>query len=69
LESEGDGCGFTPGNDERVKTFEVLGSPDLADGGAKVAKRLRVCLEPSLEGEYADERHYQPRCWSSPPLS
>jgi hypothetical protein len=29
-----------------------------------------VCLEPPLEGEYADQRQlHQPRCWSSPPFS
>ena len=33
----------------------------------EAGERLDVCLEPSLEGEYANP--HQPRCWSSPPFS
>ena len=81
LHAEPDGGGLATWNDERIEALEIIRRTHLADVDVKASETLRVGLEPALEGEDADERHrsgagsarplahYQPRFWSSPPLS
>ena len=81
LHAEPNGGGLAAWNDQRIDALEILRRTDLADVDAKASETLRVGLESALEGEDADERHcsgagsarslahYQPRFWSSPPLS
>ena len=66
LNSQPDGRGFAPRDDEPIHSLEITGCADFSSGDLKAFKCLRVSLEPALKGEDAD---HQPRFWSSPPLS
>ena len=68
LHAEPDGGGLATRNDQGIDVLEVRRRTDLPDIDVQPSD-LRVCLEPALEGEDADERRHQPRFWSSPPFS
>ena len=81
LHAESNGGGLATWNDERIDALEIPRRTDLTDVDIQAGETLRVCLEPALKGEYANERHrsgagsartlthYHPRFWSSPPFS
>jgi len=69
LHSHADRCRFAARDDQRVESVQIVDGPHLAGGDVQAREGLCVCLEAPLERENSDERHYQPRCWSSPPFS